>query len=109
MSLSVIFRRVARNEFDDAADWYEQRLAGLGAAFTAAIQQTLDQIIAQPDFYPTVFRDVREALVSNYPYCIYYRDETSRDPVCLSHSSRSIHLAGGSNSPLSLTGQHCHL
>jgi len=37
MSLPVVFRRLARAEFDDAADWYEQRRAGLGAAFTAAV------------------------------------------------------------------------
>jgi len=52
MSLPVVFRRAARAEFDDAADWYEQRRAGLGAAFTAAVQRVLDQLAAQPDFYP---------------------------------------------------------
>lgn len=91
MSLPIVFRRLARAEFDDAADWYEQRRAGLGAAFTVAVQQVLDQMSAQPGFYPQVFQDVREALVSGYPYCVYYREEpgqvvvlsvfhTSRDP-----------------------------
>jgi plasmid stabilization system protein ParE len=91
MSLAIVFRRAARAEFDDAADWYEQRKAGLGAAFTLAVQQVLDQITAQPDFYPQVYRNVREALVSGYPYCVYYQEEpdqvvvlsvfhTARDP-----------------------------
>jgi plasmid stabilization system protein ParE len=91
MSLPIVFRRAARTEFDDAADWYEQRRAGLGAAFAAAVQRVLGQIAAQPDFYPQVFQDVREALVPGYPYCIYYREEpgqvvvlsvfhTARDP-----------------------------
>lgn len=31
MSIPVVFRRAARAEFDDAADWYEQRQSGLGA------------------------------------------------------------------------------
>ena|SRR5581483_1355652 len=78
MSLPVVFRRAARAEFDDAADWYEQRRAGLGTAFTAAVQGLLDQIAAQPDFYPQVYQDVREALVSGYPYCVYDREESSR-------------------------------
>lgn len=64
MSLPVVFRRAARAEFNDAADWYEQRRAGLGAAFTAAVQRVLDQISSQPDFYAQVYQDVREALVS---------------------------------------------
>jgi hypothetical protein len=46
MSVPVVFRRIARGEFDDAADWYEQRQTGLGAAFAAAVQRTLDQIAA---------------------------------------------------------------
>ena len=78
MSLPVVFRRSARAEFDDAADWYEQRRAGLGAAFTAAVQRVLGQIAAQPDFYPQVYQDVREALVAGYPYCAYYREEPDR-------------------------------
>src|SRR3954452_14969573 len=78
MSLPIVFRRLARAEFDDSADWYEQRKAGLGAAFTAAVQRTLDQIAAQPDFYPQVYQDVREALVSGFPYCVYYREEPSQ-------------------------------
>jgi plasmid stabilization system protein ParE len=91
MSLPVVFRRAARAEFDDAADWYDHRRAGLGAAFTAAVERVLDQVAAQPDFYPQVYQDVREALVPGYPYCVYYREEpgqvvvlavfhTSRDP-----------------------------
>ena len=91
MSIPIIFRRLARYEFDNASDWYEQRQSGLGEALTAAIQQVLDQITSQPDFYPTVLQDIREALVSGYPFCIYYRVEpgqivilsvfhTARDP-----------------------------
>ncbi len=78
MSLPIVFRRAARAEFDDAADWYEQRRAGLGAAFTAAVQRVLDQIAAQPDFYPQVYQDVREAQVSGYPHCVYCREESGR-------------------------------
>ncbi len=33
MTLPVIFRRQARLEFDEAADWYEQERAGLGSQF----------------------------------------------------------------------------
>lgn len=78
MSLPVVLRRAARAEFDDAADWYEQRQVGLGATFTAAVQRVLDQISAQPDFYPQVYQDVREALIPGYPYCVYYRPEQSQ-------------------------------
>lgn len=78
MRLPIVFRRAARAEYDDAADWYDQRRAGLGAAFTAEVQRVLDQIAVQPGFYTQVYQDVREALVSGYPYCVYYREEPGR-------------------------------
>ena len=78
MSLPLIFRRAARAEFDDAADWYEQRQVGLGAAFTTAVQLVLDRVIAQPDFYPQVYSAVREAPVAGFPYCVYYRVRAGR-------------------------------
>jgi plasmid stabilization system protein ParE len=76
--MPVVFRHGARNEFDAAADWYEQRRPGRGAKFTAAVQTVLDRIAEQPDFYPQVFEDVREALVKKYPYCVYYRVESNQ-------------------------------
>ena len=92
MSSPVIMRRLAQAEFDDAADWYENRRAGRGAAFTAAVRQILTAIGSQPDRYPEIYGDVREAPVSGFPYAIYYRSEpgqvtvlavfhTSRDPA----------------------------
>jgi plasmid stabilization system protein ParE len=92
MSWPILFRRVARGEFDDAVDWYEQRRAGLGARFVAAVQHVLDEAAANPQRYPNVFHGVREGAVQAFPYCVYYRVEggqlvvhavfhTSRDPV----------------------------
>lgn len=91
MSLRVVFRRAARAEFDDAAAWYEQGRNGLGLAFVAATHRLIDQIAAQPTLYPQVYRGIREALVSRYPYCVDFVDEpkqlvilsvfhTARDP-----------------------------
>ena len=91
VNLPVVFRRIARAEFDDAGDWYEARRPGLGAAFAAAVQTVLDRIADNPTSYAVAWKDVREALVSGFPYCVYYREvpgqilvlavfHTSRDP-----------------------------
>jgi toxin ParE1/3/4 len=73
MSVPVRLRRVAQREYDDAADWYEVRQAGLGRRFVAALQQTLAGIASQPDRYPEVWPGVREAALSGWPYCVYYQ------------------------------------
>jgi hypothetical protein len=44
----IVFRKAAREEFDEAADWYERQRYGLGDIFTRAIQQRLNHFAAQP-------------------------------------------------------------
>ena len=89
MSQPVILRQFARAEFDDAADWYEGRRIGQGAAFTAAIRQVLLDIGARPAAHPEVYEDGREALVARYPYAIYYRPEPGQVTVlAVFHTSR---------------------
>ncbi|MFO0823601.1 MAG: type II toxin-antitoxin system RelE/ParE family toxin [Gemmataceae bacterium] len=89
MSLPVILRRAAQCEFDTAADWYEARQAGRGVAFTAAVGRVLARIAAQPELYAPVQDDIREALVSGYPFAIYYRAEPTQIVVlAVFHTSR---------------------
>ena len=94
MNLPVIFRPQARREFDDAADWYEQRRTGLGARFVAAVQQVLDEVSANPQRYPEVFGDVRERIVQGFPYCVYYREENGQIIVLAVVHTRGIPLFG---------------
>lgn len=89
MSTPVILRRLAQAEFDDAADWYEQRQTGRGGLFTAAVSRVLAEIAANPDLFPEVHGDVREALVPGYPFAIYYQIEPARILVlAVFHTSR---------------------
>ena len=73
MSLQVVFRRTARTEFDEAADWYENQKEGLGNDFVSTVELVLNTIAEQPDRYPVILGDVREALLSRFPFGVYYR------------------------------------
>lgn len=89
MSLPIVFREVARAEFEDAAAWYESRVANLGADFIAEIQRVLDTIADHPNRFPVVFGDVREVLVRRFPYCVYYRVKLDRLVIiAVFHTSR---------------------
>lgn len=48
MSLSVVFRRIAKREFDDAISWYQDRREGLGREFGVAVEQQLERIALSP-------------------------------------------------------------
>jgi toxin ParE1/3/4 len=73
MKRTVVFRAAAQQEYDEAAQWYEERQAGLSLRFETEIAATLAKIVGHPDRYPVVRRDIREALVQRFPFCVYFR------------------------------------
>jgi plasmid stabilization system protein ParE len=89
MSLPLAFLPEARAEFDQDADWYEKRQPGLGRRFTFAIDAVLARIAKHPRVHRIVLEDVRKAVVSGFPYCIYYREEAGKlVVVSIFHTSR---------------------
>ena len=65
MTRRVVFRPAARHEFDEAADWYERQVNGLGKSFIDEIQRMLDRIGDTPRQFPVEFEpDVRQALAN---------------------------------------------
>lgn len=89
MTFPIRFLPEARDEFDAAADWYEHRQAGLGAAFVLRVQDVLDRIAQTPSLYAVVYRDVRQAALRQFPYTVLYRQEAAEVLVIsVFHSSR---------------------
>lgn len=91
MTHSIVMRRQARAEYDEAVDWHNKEREGLGLRFIQAIESVLRLISEMPLLYPVVLRDIRQAVVPGFRYCIYYRVRrsavriisvfhTSRDP-----------------------------
>jgi plasmid stabilization system protein ParE len=91
MSLPVRLLPEAKDEFDAAADWYQQQRAGLGVDFVARVREVLQRIAANPRIHGTVYQDVRKAVVRRFSYVVLYREDpgevvviavfhTSRDP-----------------------------
>jgi toxin ParE1/3/4 len=90
MSRSLVLRSVAKFEFDEATDWYEQRRVGLGAKFVAQVQRVLDRISEFPESYPIVHGDIHETLVKRFPYAVYYRAEPTQVVVlAIIHTARN--------------------
>jgi hypothetical protein len=67
------FNPLAEAELQDAASWYDERIAGLGARFIAAIRLRASEILESPHRWP-LNRRVRRVLVGVYPYAIVYRE-----------------------------------
>lgn len=78
MSLPIVFRPVAQAEFDEAYDWYERQGTGLGDVFATRVQEVLHRLAATPLVHSVVLRDIRKAVVQQFPYCVYYRVKKTR-------------------------------
>lgn len=89
MTLPAIFRRVAQSEYDVAHDFFPRKSARTAAKFARAIDDALDEIVANPQRFPIADLDVREAPVAGFPYAIYYVVEPHRiDILSVFHLSR---------------------
>lgn len=73
MTLRVVFRRAAKNEFEDAAAWYGERAAGLGDEFVREIEEAIARAAASPQRHPLVFGDVRRTVARRFPFAVYFR------------------------------------
>jgi plasmid stabilization system protein ParE len=71
----VTIRAAARADLQDGYDWYEERCAGLGVAFLAAVAEALLRLEANPETFPTYYRGFRRVLTRRFPYKLFFRIE----------------------------------
>ena len=89
MTRKLVFRRVADAEFNEAALWYERQRDGLGLDLIEQVQNVIDRIAEDPLRYPIILRDIREAIVSRFPFAVYYHVKTDRIVIlAVFHCSR---------------------
>ncbi len=68
----VVVRPPAREDILGAAIWYEQRAEGLGIRFRSVVDSTLIAIAEAPERHRVVYRDVRRAILPDFPYALYF-------------------------------------
>ena len=73
MTLRIVFRRAAKNEFNDAAVRYDEQRAGLGEEFVIEIAQAIARAAAAPERHPIVFGDIRRAVARRFPFSMHFR------------------------------------
>lgn len=72
MTRQFILRARAEDDIRSAFEWYESQRAGLGAEFLAALRQRLEAVRAHPEANSLLYRGIRRAVVSQFPYLIFY-------------------------------------
>ena len=81
MTRHFILRTRAENDIRSAFEWYEAQRAGLGIEFLAALRERLETVRAHPESSPVRYRGIRRAVVSRFPYLIFYVIRSDRVAV----------------------------
>ena len=62
----------------------------LGEAFLAAVGERLESIAAFPNANPVIWREMRRAVVSRFPYLVFYIPKAERiDVLAVLHHARN--------------------
>lgn len=87
--MRVRFRREAEADVREARAWYRERGVELGEEFLLALGACLASIQHLPESHPVVYRDIRRALLSRFPYGVFYvrEDDTIIVLACF-HAKR---------------------
>jgi plasmid stabilization system protein ParE len=78
MTRRLIIRPEAEAEMADAFDWYEDRVAGLGAEFLLCLDAVFSAVVRNPQQFPHVHRVVRRALIRRFPYEVFFVEDSDR-------------------------------
>jgi plasmid stabilization system protein ParE len=89
---TILFHRLARQEYQKAFRWYARRSYQAALGFESEVIRALQRIAATPDRWP-VFQGLdRFVRVRRYSYALYYRivDPTRVLIMAVAHTSRRL-------------------
>ena len=73
MTRQVVFRPQAEDDALEVRRWYEERREGLGMEFGVAVDELVERIGANPLAFQRAHNETRRAVLSRFPYAIYFR------------------------------------
>lgn len=93
MALPVVYRRQVGRDLAAGFRYYEGQAEGLGERFLVAVNSVFDAIERYPEMFAQIHGEVRRALVSRFPYGVFYRMESRRVVVlAVLHTARDPRL-----------------
>lgn len=76
--MNVLILETAEREIEEAVDYYNEQLPGLGFEFAIELKEAIARIVDFPDAWIPFSKNSRKCLINRYPYAILYQveDET---------------------------------
>lgn len=79
-------------DIQEATNWYNQQLDGLGSRFQKQVKQQINSLKTKPEHYSIRYADVRCMLIKKFPFLIHYTIENFTFTVkvfAVIHTSRN--------------------
>jgi plasmid stabilization system protein ParE len=70
---SLRLRKTAREEIEDAFEWYGRQSATAPIRFLLALDEALANIRERPESFPVVTGSLRRTLLRRFPYAVYFK------------------------------------
>ena len=93
MALPVVYRRKVGRDLAGGFGYYEGQSEGLGEKFLAAVDSAFNALERYPEMFSRVHGEVRRAVVSKFPYAVFFHVEPKRVVVLtVLHTARDPKL-----------------
>ena len=87
--MKIIFNELALYEFEDAIDYYNLELPGLGDVFKEEIKKSIHRIHEYPTSWPSLTNNIRKYVLHKFPFKILYLIEQDHIYIiAVSHQHR---------------------
>lgn len=73
--MKIKIHELAVAEFEEAIDWYEQQLKGLGDRFKKSVMAQIKNIRMHPNWFLIEEENIRKAYIPKFPYKILFTVE----------------------------------
>ena len=93
MPLAVVYRRQVGRDLAAGFDYYAAQGLELGEKFLTAVTSVFEAIGRYPRMFAAVHGEVHRAILSDFPYAVFYRIEARRVVVlAVVHTARDPRL-----------------
>ena len=85
----ISYQRRARCDLEGAVEWYAKDAAGIAVRFALAVKTVEDEIAANPKRHAVVESGVRQSILLDFPYSVFYRILPKKiEVIAVYHNSR---------------------
>lgn len=95
MGYKIKLLPIVHNDLRNAKKWYQEKSEKLAQEFKVAVIKEIDYIGEYPEHYQQKYKNLRQSLMTRFPYVIFYLVEEEQKQVVvfgILHTSRNPEL-----------------